>query len=71
MFLPLPPSSLSPSLPPSSVNPPTATEDRSYIAERAAAHQVAPFSPKSGVVIHTTDSEAQAAMSGDAGEGGQ
>ena len=65
------PPSLPSSLPPSSINPPTATDDRSYSAETAATHQVTPFSPKSGVAILTTDSEAQAAMSRDTGERGQ
>ena len=35
--------------------------DRNYVVEKAAAIQVKPFKPRSGVVIHTNDEEAKEA----------
>ena len=48
-----------------------AVNDRAYIANKAASIEVTPFTPKTGVVIHTTDAEAQAAGGMEAGEGGR
>ncbi len=45
----------------------TAVKDRQYLKDRASAIKVAPFVPRSGVTIHTTDSEANAAASGTPG----
>lgn len=42
-------------------------ELRGYVEEVVSQVTVAPFVPQTGVTIHTTDSEAQAAMSGAAG----
>ena len=49
---------------------PTAIEDRGYITGKAAAVEVSPFQARSGIVIHTTDAEAQAATGLEAGECG-
>lgn len=38
-----------------------ASDDRAFIADTAAKVSVAPFTPKSGVVIHTSDAELEAA----------
>ena len=42
----------------------TAVKDREVIKRLVSAVTVAPFKPRSGVVIHTTDAEAQAAAGG-------
>ncbi len=42
-------------------------KERQYIRDKAAAIKVTPFTPRSGVTIHTTDSEAAAASSGSPG----
>ena len=42
--------------------------DRQIIKEKVAKLTVQPFQPKSGIVIHTTDSEATAAAGGSPGE---
>ena len=47
-----------------------AVTDRVAVKAMVADVHVTPFVPRSGVVIHTTDSEATAAASGMYGEGG-
>lgn len=55
-----------PFLPPSL--PATAVKDRKFIRDKAAAIKIVPFTPRAGVTIHTTDSEAAAAASGTPGQ---